>query len=189
MWRSGDNARMAAVLAVWEGHLADPRLPRRLLGELRSVGFTPDTPLVLPLLNVGFDPVRAFSAGLIDIIGDLSRSEACCPAAEVDARKADLRSLGDGYFFSLNLYGFRADPRLSANALQRRRLRHDLPTIALAAPADTPVERSRLARRLQVLSRIPATARLWYQSGRLAGRERILRRTFPPGAGRWAGCD
>src|SRR5829696_730284 len=63
VWRSGDNARMAAVLAVWEGYLADPRLPRRLLGELGSAGFTPDTPLVLPLLTVGFDPVRAFSAG------------------------------------------------------------------------------------------------------------------------------
>src|SRR3954469_16906749 len=59
VWRSGDDARMAAVLAAWEGHLADPRLPRRLLGELRSAGFTPDTPLVLPLLNAGFDPVHA----------------------------------------------------------------------------------------------------------------------------------
>jgi SAM-dependent methyltransferase len=108
VWRSGDDARMAAVLAVWEGHLADPRLPRRLLGELRSAGFTPDTPLVLPLLNVGFDPVRAFSAGLIDIVGDFVADRGVLPAAEVDAWKADLRSLGDGYFFSLNRYVFRA---------------------------------------------------------------------------------
>jgi arsenite methyltransferase len=108
VWRSGDDARMAAVLDSWEGHLADPRLPRRLLGELRSAGFTPDTPVVLPLLNVGFDPVRAFSAALIDIVGDFVAERGPLPAAEVDAWKADLRSLGDGYFFSLNRYVFRA---------------------------------------------------------------------------------
>jgi arsenite methyltransferase len=108
VWRSGDDVRMATVLAVWEGHLADPRLPRRLLGELRSAGFAPDGPLVLPLLNVGFDPVHAFSAGLIDIIGDFVAERGVLAAAEIDAWKADLRSLGDGYFFSLNRYVFRA---------------------------------------------------------------------------------
>ena len=108
VWRSGDDARMAAVLAAWEDHLADPRLPRRLLGELRSAGFTPDTPRVLPLLNVGFDPVQAFSAGLIDLIGDFVARRGTVAAAEVDAWKADLRSLGDDYFFSLNRYVFRA---------------------------------------------------------------------------------
>jgi arsenite methyltransferase len=108
VWRSGNDARMAAVLAAWEGHLADPRLPRRLLGELRCAGFTPDTPLVLPLLNVGFDPVHAFSAGMIDIIGDFVAQRWVLPATEVDAWKADLRSLGDGYFFSLNRYVFPA---------------------------------------------------------------------------------
>ncbi len=108
VWRSGDNARMAAVLAAWEGHLADPRLPRRMLDELRSAGFTPDMPLVLPLLNVGFDPVHAFSAGLIDIVGDFAAQRGAVPAAEVDAWKADLRSQGDGYFFSLNRYVYRA---------------------------------------------------------------------------------
>jgi arsenite methyltransferase len=108
VWRSGDDARMAAVLAAWEGHLADPRLPRRLLGELRSAGFTPDAPLVLPLLNVGFDPARAYSTAMIDLIGDFVAERGALPAAEVDAWKADLRSLGDGYFFSLNRYVFRA---------------------------------------------------------------------------------
>jgi hypothetical protein len=63
---------------------------------------------VLPLLNVGFDPVRAFSAGLIDIIGDFVAERDVLPAAEVDAWKADLRSLGDGYFFGVNRYVFRA---------------------------------------------------------------------------------
>ena len=47
---------------------------------------------MLPSLNVGFDPVRAFSAGLIDIIGDFVAERGVLPAAEVDAWKADLRS-------------------------------------------------------------------------------------------------
>ena len=62
---------------------------------------------MLPLLNVGFDPVQAFSAGLIDIIGDFVAERGVLPAAQIDAWKADLRSLGDGYFFSLNRYVFR----------------------------------------------------------------------------------
>ena len=108
VWRSGDDARMAAVLSAWEDHLADPRLPRRLLGELRGAGFTPDVPRVLTLLNVGFDPVNAFSAGLIDIIGDFVAGRGALPEAEIGAWKADLRGLGDDYFFSLNRYVFRA---------------------------------------------------------------------------------
>jgi arsenite methyltransferase len=49
-----------------------------------------------------------FSVGLIDIIGDFVAERGVLPAAEIDAWKADLRSLGDGYFFSLNRYIFRA---------------------------------------------------------------------------------
>jgi hypothetical protein len=56
----------------------------------------------------GLRPGRAFSAGLIDIIGDFVAERGVLPAAQVDAWKADLRSLGDGYFFSLNRYVFRA---------------------------------------------------------------------------------
>jgi arsenite methyltransferase len=57
---------------------------------------------------VGSDVLHAFSAGMIDIIGDFVAERGALPAAEVDAWKADLRSLGDGYFFSLNRYVFRA---------------------------------------------------------------------------------
>lgn len=105
VWRSGDDARMAAVLAAWEGHLADPRLPRRLLGELRAAGFDPEPPRVWVMLNAGFDPDRTFSAGLIDLVGDFVAARG---VADVDAWKADLRALGDDYFFSLNRYVFRA---------------------------------------------------------------------------------
>jgi SAM-dependent methyltransferase len=82
-------------------------LAAEMAGEVGADGLVAGID-VLPLLNVGFDPVRAFSAGLIDIIGDFVAERDVLPAAEVDAWKADLRSLGDGYFFGVNRYVFRA---------------------------------------------------------------------------------
>ena len=38
-WHSADPDRMRRVLAVWDGHLADPCLPRTLAARLRSAGF------------------------------------------------------------------------------------------------------------------------------------------------------
>jgi arsenite methyltransferase len=38
-WHSGDPERMERVLGVWDGHLADPALPRTLGSELRHAGF------------------------------------------------------------------------------------------------------------------------------------------------------
>jgi SAM-dependent methyltransferase len=39
-WHSADPDRMRRVLAIWDGHLADPCLPRTLAARLRSVGFS-----------------------------------------------------------------------------------------------------------------------------------------------------
>jgi SAM-dependent methyltransferase len=38
-WHSADPGRMARVLAAWDGHLADPSLPRTLAARLRAAGF------------------------------------------------------------------------------------------------------------------------------------------------------
>jgi arsenite methyltransferase len=38
-WPSTDPARMTRVLAAWDGHLADPSLPRTLAARLRAAGF------------------------------------------------------------------------------------------------------------------------------------------------------
>jgi arsenite methyltransferase len=38
-WHSADPDRMARVLAAWDGHLADPCLPRTLAPRLRAAGF------------------------------------------------------------------------------------------------------------------------------------------------------
>jgi SAM-dependent methyltransferase len=39
VWRSSDDDRMRRVLAAWDGHLADPYLPRQLTGLLGEPAF------------------------------------------------------------------------------------------------------------------------------------------------------
>ena len=107
VWRCGDRDRMRRVLKAWEQHLADPHLPRRLIGELAAAGFDADVPRVMPLLNVGFDP-DTYSAGMMAIIAGYVVGRDGLTQDDVDAWVADLRGQGDGAFFSINRYHFGA---------------------------------------------------------------------------------
>ncbi|WP_329483529.1 methyltransferase domain-containing protein [Kribbella sp. NBC_01484] len=103
VWRSSDDARMARVLTAFEDHLADPHLPRTLADGLAKSGFMLTHQQVVPLLNTGYDN-RTYSAGLIDIVSGFVPGHGGVTADEARAWAADLRSLGAGYFFSLNRY-------------------------------------------------------------------------------------
>ncbi|WP_238164596.1 methyltransferase domain-containing protein [Kribbella pittospori] len=105
VWRSTDNGRMGRVLTAFEDHLADPHLPRTLAGVLDKSGFTVTHRQVVPILNAGYDQ-HTYSAGLIDIVGDFVPGHGEVTAEEAQAWADDLRSLGAGYFFSLNRYLF-----------------------------------------------------------------------------------
>jgi arsenite methyltransferase len=107
VWHSGDDRRMARVLAAWAQHLVDPHLPRTLRGSLERAGFQVAPPQVVPLLNVGFDPAT-YSAGLLDFVVGFVVGRDGLTAEEVQAWATDLRSLGAGAFFSLNRYLFSA---------------------------------------------------------------------------------
>ena len=48
VWRSGDDARMARVLAAWDAHLVHRDLPRRLPELLRAAGFAVGAIEVVP---------------------------------------------------------------------------------------------------------------------------------------------
>jgi ubiquinone/menaquinone biosynthesis C-methylase UbiE len=67
VWHSGDRERMERVLAVWNDHLADPYLPRRLPGLLRAAGLDPKQSATIPILNVGSGR-DTFSAGISGLI-------------------------------------------------------------------------------------------------------------------------
>ncbi len=107
VWHSNDEQRMDRVLAIWEQHLADPHLPRTLRKGLKRAGLAPSEPRVIPLFNVGYE-AATYSGGLIDIVADFVTGRDGLAAAEVDAWREDLRSMGPNYFFSLNRYVFGA---------------------------------------------------------------------------------
>jgi arsenite methyltransferase len=96
VWHSSDRDRMQRVLEKWNDHLADPYLPRRLPCLLRGAGFELREAAVIPILNRGTDP-QVFSRGILPLIADF--------VGDPDWA-ADLASLGDDYFFSLNRYVF-----------------------------------------------------------------------------------
>ena len=107
VWHSSDADRMRRMLRVWDEHLADPGLPRRLTGLLKAAGFEVDRPSVLPILNAGFEP-RTYSGGLIGFVSGFVAGREDISEEEVAAWAADLTSLGEDYFFSINRYLFLA---------------------------------------------------------------------------------
>lgn len=107
VWRSSDHDRMRRVLRAWDGHLADPHLPRRLTGLLRDAGFAVTRQAAIPLLNVGYDP-GTYSAGLIGFISAFVPRHSDISTGEIASWASDLAGFGPGYFFSLNRYLFLA---------------------------------------------------------------------------------
>jgi ubiquinone/menaquinone biosynthesis C-methylase UbiE len=105
VWRSGDRERMQRVLTVWDEHLADPYLPRSLPSALTHSQFSDIRCEVVPMFNVGYR-VETFSAGLLEMIAGFVRGRGEVSVEEAAAWAEDLRTLGDGYFFSLNRYLF-----------------------------------------------------------------------------------
>jgi arsenite methyltransferase len=98
VWHSSDRERMRAVLEKWDGHLADPYLPRRLPGLLRGAGFELRHASIHPILNLGPDP-DLFSRGVLPLITDF---------VDDPGWGEDVAGMGDDYFFSLNRYLFLA---------------------------------------------------------------------------------
>jgi SAM-dependent methyltransferase len=107
VWHSADRERMQRVLTVWNEHLADPYLPRRLPGLLRAAGLEPTKSAVIPLLNVGADR-DTFSAGMSGLVAAYVAGRGGVSNADAAAWEQDLADLGEDYFFSLNRYLFLA---------------------------------------------------------------------------------
>jgi arsenite methyltransferase len=105
VWHSGDRERMERVLAVWNGHLADPYLPRRLPRLLRAAGLEPIKSAIIPILNVGAAR-DTFSAGMSGVVAAYVAGRGGISQADAAAWAQDLAGLADDYFFSLNRYVF-----------------------------------------------------------------------------------
>jgi arsenite methyltransferase len=105
VWHSNDPDRMRQVLAVWDEHLTDPYLPRRLPRMLADAGLAVTHQSVVPLLNTTYD-ANTYSAGLIGFITSFVPGRRGLKDDDVQAWSDDLTSMGADYFFSLNRYLF-----------------------------------------------------------------------------------
>jgi arsenite methyltransferase len=108
VWRSSDDERMARVLRAWDEHLAHPHLPRVLPELLATGGFTLRRSAVVPVLNVAYSP-DTYSGGTLGMIAEFVSGRQGITPEQAAAWADDLRSLGRGYFFSLNRYLFVAE--------------------------------------------------------------------------------
>jgi arsenite methyltransferase len=109
VWFSDDRPRMDRVLALWDGHLADPRLPERLGPLLRGAGFVDDTLATLTFVNREVHE-DTYSWWLIGFVESFIVDQHPDAADDARAWAEEQRALGgEGrYFFTLDRYAFRA---------------------------------------------------------------------------------
>lgn len=105
VWHVADRARHARVMAAWDEHLAQPRLPCLIGGHLRRAGFTVTGHRVVPLLNTALHD-DTFSAGIMAMIARFVTGRHGLTAADARGWVEDLhaRAAEGDYFFSLNRF-------------------------------------------------------------------------------------
>lgn len=109
VWYTDDRPRMRKILDVWDGHLADPRLPERLGPLLTRAGFVAQNLTTLTFLNQECHE-GTYSFYLIGFVESFLYDQGQVDPAEAQAWAAELRALADAerYFFSLDRYVFTA---------------------------------------------------------------------------------
>jgi hypothetical protein len=110
VWHSSDEARMARVLACWDGHLADPHLPATLAPALRRAGFTVARVEIVPMFAAHWQPV-SYAAGIMRSIRGYTQANGAkhgLAADEVQGWYDDQLRLAERgeFFFSVNRYAF-----------------------------------------------------------------------------------
>lgn len=109
VWHSPNRERMNRILAAWEKHAADPRLPRTMGNRLRRAGFRIESQQVIPLFNADYDP-NTYSNRIIDLIVPFVANRGGIDVDEAREWAQEVRKSGEcgEYFFSLNRYLFLA---------------------------------------------------------------------------------
>jgi arsenite methyltransferase len=105
VWHVADRVRHARVMAAWEEHLVDPRLPRTLPALVRRAGFTVTGQHVIPLFNAELRE-DSYSANTMDLIAAFVPGRQGLTADDARGWLADLQArAADGeYFFNMNRY-------------------------------------------------------------------------------------
>jgi len=109
VWNCVDASRMARLLRVWNEHVVDPFLPRKLVPKLRGVGFKGEVLSVIPIINLEWNE-NNFSHGLITFMANFCTNKQGVTVEEVNEWKDELTSLSKSgnYFMSLNRFIFAA---------------------------------------------------------------------------------
>ena len=106
LWHSKDPQRMANILEVWDGHLADPRMCETLAGRLRQAGFTGVEAHPLVQVETEFDSSNLSAVLSKFMVGYLTSQDMPSDVADAWAEEhIELGAVGD-YFFSANEYIF-----------------------------------------------------------------------------------
>jgi len=108
LWYSSDPERMSRILKIWDGHLADPKMPETLAGKLHDAGFLGVHAEPIVHIELNYDPT-SMSAIATKFISGYVVSQGVSQA-DADAWVEELRDLGSSgdYFFSVNEYMFTA---------------------------------------------------------------------------------
>ena len=109
LWHSSDPDRMARIMEIFDGHLADPHLPQSLGRKLADAGFKNVRAEAIVQVETDYDP-SSVSAILMKFVVGYIVSQGVSQS-DADAWMDDLVSLGSSgdYFFSSNEYIFTAD--------------------------------------------------------------------------------
>ncbi len=102
IWHSSDPARMARVLAAFEPHCANSRLPRTLRPHLNRAGLTDVTVSAFPIVTLDRF-AGAYSAMIVPFIAAYVRENGTIPGAELKDWADDLDALdarGEHFFAS-----------------------------------------------------------------------------------------
>lgn len=109
-WHSADPARMASVLAAWDGHLVHPTLPRTLAARLRVAGFTEVAFEAHVFATTQLSP-ETYGGAIIPVLSDYvaGRPDEVDPV-ELDAWRAEQPALDEAgeFFFSVVQFCFTA---------------------------------------------------------------------------------
>jgi arsenite methyltransferase len=100
---------MAAMMALWEGHSAHPRLPMSMAEKFIKAGFHFDDAVVFPILNLQYDD-DSYSWGLAQIVRNFVAGKNDVSADDLKDWHSELERLSEAerYFFSSNRYIFKA---------------------------------------------------------------------------------
>jgi arsenite methyltransferase len=98
-WHSADPARMRRVLRAWDGHLADPCLPRTLAPRLRAAGFADVRAEGHSFASIEFTP-DAYGAAIVPLIQEYVAGRDGVSADEAAAWAAEQAELGERGAFS-----------------------------------------------------------------------------------------